>query len=298
MKRLSIIIVTHNSEKDIYDCIDSIKEYADVPLSEIELIIVDNNSANVDVMFEKLKHQWGDGIVLIKNTHNGGYGQGNNVGIRASSAPVILIMNPDVRPISPFIQKPVKAFEDDGTLVMYGMKQMLTKGKPSTNSFAPTYMMNGYFRSPLAAICTRLDYYIPRCMWFSGSCFYVRKSMFEDVGLFDESIFMYGEEDDIRYRLARKYGYNFKYDKSIKYLHLVFARKPSLEYEKRVVDAIVRLYEKKGVPPKKTLTNLLRNVNMLLFRASLMRILKRNNNVVLDMLTELRSSIKQNIQNL
>ena len=298
MKHLSIIIVTYNSEKDIFDCVDSIKKYADIPLSEIELIIVDNNSVNADAMFGKLKHQWGDDIILIKNTHNGGYGQGNNVGIRASSAPILLIMNPDVRLICPFMHKPLKAFDDDGTLVMYGMKQMLTKDKPSTNSFAPTYMMNGYFRSPLAAICTRLDYYLPRYMYFSGSCFYVRKSMLEDVGMFDESIFMYGEEDDIRYRLSKKFGYNFIYDKNIRYIHLVSKRSPSLEYEKRVVDATVRLYEKKGVSPKQTLTNLLRNVNMLIFRASVVHFFRRNNNVMLNMLTELRSSIKQSLSNL
>ena len=37
MKRVSIIIVTHNSEDDIYDCVDSIIRYADIPRPEIEL---------------------------------------------------------------------------------------------------------------------------------------------------------------------------------------------------------------------------------------------------------------------
>lgn len=80
MKKLGIIIVTYNSEKDIYDCIGSIKKWADIPQDEIELIIVDNNSAGCDTMFERLKTMW-DGIVLIKNSTNGGYGQGNNIGI-------------------------------------------------------------------------------------------------------------------------------------------------------------------------------------------------------------------------
>ena len=31
MKRLSIIIVTYNSEKDIYDCINSIRQWTDIP---------------------------------------------------------------------------------------------------------------------------------------------------------------------------------------------------------------------------------------------------------------------------
>ncbi len=72
MKRVSIIIVTYNSEKDIYDCVDSIRQHADIPLKEIELIIVDNNSQKPDIMFNRLRQQWGNDIILINNTHNGG----------------------------------------------------------------------------------------------------------------------------------------------------------------------------------------------------------------------------------
>lgn len=66
MKKVSIIIVTYNSEKDIYDCITSIIENSDIPLAEIELIVVDNNSTGCDTMFKKLKTLWGEDIVLIK----------------------------------------------------------------------------------------------------------------------------------------------------------------------------------------------------------------------------------------
>ena len=118
MKRLSIIIVTYNSEHDIYDCVSSIMKFSDIPLSEIELIIVDNNSRDTDTMFIKLKELYGNDIVLIKNTHNGGYGQGNNVGIKKATAPVILIMNPDVRLIEPFFKTAVEAFENDSELAM------------------------------------------------------------------------------------------------------------------------------------------------------------------------------------
>ena len=80
MKKVSIIIVTYNSEKDIYDCVTSIMEHADIPLQEIELVVVDNNSTGCDAMFDKLRSLWGADIVLIKINQNGGYGQGNNLG--------------------------------------------------------------------------------------------------------------------------------------------------------------------------------------------------------------------------
>lgn len=116
MKKVSIIIVTYNSEKDIYDCISSIIEFSDIPLVEIELVVVDNNSTGCDTMFNKLKTLWGEDIVLIKNSSNGGYGQGNNMGIRQSSAPVVLVMNPDVRLVCPIFKKAIDLFSKDKSL--------------------------------------------------------------------------------------------------------------------------------------------------------------------------------------
>ena len=127
MKRLSIIIVTYNSEHDIYDCLASIRKHQDLQPEELEIIIVDNNSRDTDGMFAKLRELYGNDIVLVKNTHNGGYGQGNNVGIRMATAPVILIMNPDVRLLMPIFKTATDAFLEDSRLAMYGMKQMLTE---------------------------------------------------------------------------------------------------------------------------------------------------------------------------
>ena len=125
MKKVSIIIVTYNSEKDIYDCITSIIENSDISLAEIELVVVDNNSRGCDTMFKKLKTLWGEDIILIKNSRNGGYGQGNNVGIRRCSAPVVLIMNPDVRLVCPIFRKAIDLFSKDKNMCMLGMKQWL-----------------------------------------------------------------------------------------------------------------------------------------------------------------------------
>ena len=255
MKRVSVIIVTYNSEQDIFDCINSIRKYADIPLEDVELVVVDNGSLKVDKMFDDLCELWGEDIVLLKNTHNGGYGQGNNIGIRHSSASVILIMNPDVRLASPFFAKPLNAFESDTKLCMYGMKQMLTEKRESRSSFMCTLMMNGYLRTLMEAVCNRLDFYIPRWQYFSGSCFFVRRNMFEDVGLFDESVFMYGEEDDIHWRLMHRWGANFRYDKSMHYLHLTSERQPDFDYEMNIIQAALKPHAKNGYPLEKSLRN-------------------------------------------
>lgn len=297
MKQVSIIIVTYNSEKDIYDCVDSIQSHADIPKEEIELIIVDNCSRESEPMFERLKQQWGEDIILIENTQNGGYGQGNNVGIRRATAPVILIMNPDVRLMDSFFARPLNAFKKDSRLIMYGMKQMYTETMPSRNSFWFTTMMNGYLRPLLTGLCTRMDWYFPRWMYISGSCFYVRKSMFEAVGLFDEEVFMYGEEDDIHYRLMQRFGFGFRYDKSIRYIHLMLGRQPDIRYEEKLLDVDLYLHKKKGRPARKTLTTYLQINTTLLARGYLMKLFGKCDQDNFAMLEAFRKVIKSKLKN-
>lgn len=294
MKKVSIIIVTYNSEKDIYDCVTSIMEHADIPLQEIELVVVDNNSVGCDAMFDKLKTLWREDIVLIKNSCNGGYGQGNNVGIRQSSAPLVLIMNPDVRLVCPIFRKAIALFANDKNMCMLGMKQWLTLEEPSTNSYTCTYMMNGYLSTVLSALCTRLDVYIAKYMHFSGSCFFINKAMFETVGLFDESVFLYGEEDDIHYRLLHRFkDCKMVYDKSLRYLHLTKERQPDIKYEKTLIDVAVMQNKKKGYSERRTLKNIRRSVDLLIYRECLRVMLGKKNRNSLNLLEEIKQYIKE-----
>ena len=299
MKKLSIIIVTYNSEKDIYECLDTIYSHCDIPIKELEVIIVDNNSTDCDTMFNKLKTLWGEDIILIKNSSNGGYGQGNNVGIKQCSAPVVLIMNPDVRLVCPIFRKAINLFSKNKNMCILGMKQWLTLEEPSNNSFTCTYRMNGYLSTILSALCTRLDFYIAKYMHFSGSCFFINKAMFEAVGLFDENVFLYGEEDDIHYRLMHRFkDCKMKYDKSLRYLHLTKERQPDIKYEKTLIDVAVIQNQKKGYNEDKTLKNRLRCINLLILRERLRIMLGKNNRTLLNMLEELKHYINMLINNI
>lgn len=266
MKRLSIIIVTYNSEKDIYDCINSIFQYSDIPADELEIIVVDNGSVGRDVMFENIRSEYGSDIILIGNSHNGGYGQGNNVGIRRASAPVLLVMNPDVRLAEPVFSTVLDAFDRDSHLYMYGMKQYLSPVKASRHSFSFTYMMNGYLWALLTGLFTRLDLFLPRCMYLTGSFFFVKKSNFESVGLFDESVFMYGEEDDIHFRLVQQFGPCIRYDRHHHYIHQVLDRRPNLQYEKSIFNSVLSLHEKKGYSRIRTTDNFIRSAKLRIFK--------------------------------
>ena len=296
MKRLSIIIVTYNSEKDIFDCISSIKQWSDIPFDELELIIVDNNSRNTDSIFEQLRLLYGNDIVLVKNTHNGGYGQGNNMGIRRATAPVILIMNPDVRMMEPVFKTALDAFDHWKDLSIYGMKQMLSATVPSNNSFCCAYTANGYLQTIMTSIGNRFDYYLPRYMHFSGSCFFIRKEMFEQVGLFDETIFMYGEEEDIHYRMRKSGFKQMIYNPKLHYIHLTKEREPNLAYETKLLDVAIEHSKKKGYDVSKTIKNRLRNNTILLLREKVLVFLGKKDKRQMNLLKDFRKEINQRLK--
>lgn len=278
MKRLSLIIVTYHSEHDIYDCLESVWKHCDIPADELEVIVVDNSEQS-EPMFTRLRERYAERVTLVHNTHNGGYGQGNNVGIRMAAAPVVLIMNPDVRLCEPLFKSAVEAFEHDPRMCMYGMRQMLAEGVRSPLSFDCSRRLNGYVIPVLSSLCNKVNLYIPSIMYLQGSCFFIRKEMFEQVGLFDEDIFMYGEEDDIHWRMKRAFGPHFSYQRRQRYLHLTLERPMNLETEKKMVASTVRVNQKRGVPECRTLRNYIRYYRVRLASAKVKNLLRRNSQV-------------------
>lgn len=92
---VSVHIVTYNSEKDIFSCLESVIRQT-YPISEI--IVVDNASLDASVQIVKeFSNQHPDvQIHVIENEENVGFAEAHNQAIRQSSAQYILILNPDV----------------------------------------------------------------------------------------------------------------------------------------------------------------------------------------------------------
>lgn len=214
-KRLSIIILTYNSEKDIYPCLESVYQHNDIG-EELEVIVVDNQSREFAIMQQEITQRYPE-VIITRNTHNGGYGQGNNVGIRMAQAPVVAIMNPDVRLMQPIFAAALQALQND--TIMCGGKQMHTPTQLGW-SYAFDYNAMSYLQVPLRNIYKRFDYYDYRHMYLSGAFFFIKKECFEQIGMFDEQIFMYGEECDIHLRLRKAFPKKKIQFLSIPYLHL------------------------------------------------------------------------------
>jgi GT2 family glycosyltransferase len=89
MLRVAIVIVTWNSAEEIGGCLDAL---SGLPPEQIEVVVVDNASG--DSTREVLASR---GIRLLCNSENAGFAAAVNQGVRATSAPLILLLNPDAR---------------------------------------------------------------------------------------------------------------------------------------------------------------------------------------------------------
>lgn len=280
MKRLSIIIVTYKSEKDIYQCIQSIWDNCDIPRNEIEVIVVDNSPA-CEPMFSNLRRQHND-IILIHNTHNGGYGQGNNVGIRKATAPIIMIMNPDVRLCQPVFKKSLGRFDANKDLVLYGLTQRLSNNKigPATHYWISS--VHPYIATPLRFVMRHFNIFWAKYMYVSGACFFLRKKSFEDIGLFDERLFMYGEEEDIHERLMTLPNAKMEYARNLNYLHLhnvpTDFTKETHEWQERHLEALFIINRRKGIPDSKTIDWAIKRNNFSIWKETVKYVLTRKAN--------------------
>jgi GT2 family glycosyltransferase len=93
-KKLSVVIVTWNTEKFIVKCLESIFVFLENKI-DFEVVIVDNNSTDKTVEKIEMFQQDKENIFLIKNKENSGFAGGNNQALEKISGDLILLLNPD-----------------------------------------------------------------------------------------------------------------------------------------------------------------------------------------------------------
>ena len=261
MKRLSIIIVTYNSEKDIFDCLKSVFKHNDLG-DELEVIVVDNASAGFEAMRKEIEDVYGEKIVVVSNCKNGGYGQGNNVGIRLSSSGKFLIMNPDVRIIMPMFSKIVETLNDEN-VALCGFTSMENESLRNSSFYytrTTSAFRKVFFRKKL-----QTDDFQYKRMFLSGACFAMNKDVFEKIGMFDENIFLYGEENDIHFRLRKAFPEKkMVFLKELRYIHPTANERDKGKEYRHSMKSAAYFYKKNQMPMKSLYRN---EMNQVIFKA-------------------------------
>jgi GT2 family glycosyltransferase len=210
---LSIIVVNFNTRDLLKACLGSV--YTETKGVEFEVIVVDNNSC--DGSQEMLEKEF-PRVVKVFNRDNKRWAGGNNQGIKIAKGSIIALLNSDTVVIKDAFAKTIQFMNRFPEASIVGCKllnpdgslQTSCKGFPSIwNFFEESFFL--YLLFPHSKIFGhyylngfKYDRIMPVDM-VSGACFMVRRDTFENVGLFDESYYFYGEETDFCFR-AKQLG--------------------------------------------------------------------------------------------
>ena len=207
-------------------------------LREARLWLVDNgprrdSAAQLTGLLEKIPEAAGLAPSILTGHGNVGYGQGHNLGIKASVSDYHLVLNPDVILAENAIGEAIRFMLGHPYVVLlapevrdqHGELQFLCKRYPSVldlilRGFAPEALKHA-FRDRLERYELRdrlgakplLDIQIA-----SGSFMFCQRAVLVEIGGFAEQFFMYFEDFDLSLRLARK-G-RLAYVPSAKVVHL------------------------------------------------------------------------------
>ena len=201
MGDISAVTVTLNGLPWIEQCLES--------LAGVETIIVDHGST--DGTLERVRERFP--AVRVIEQENRGLGAGLNAGMLAAPARYHLLINSDAWLVENALERLV-AFADaheDAAVVAPrlrnpdGTLQRSVRGFPTLWRLATEY----FFLRKLAPRSHALNAYYAgdfdhgsarSVEWVMGSCFLVRRTAADQVGMFDDDFFLFSEETDWFYR--------------------------------------------------------------------------------------------------
>ncbi len=183
-----------------------------------EILIVDNDSQ--DGSFEAMSahvanKKWDSArpsVRVAQSGKNGGYGAGNNFGIRTgfssgSTPDFIYILNPDAFPEKQAIRILMNHLEthpETGLAGSYiygedGETHLTTFRFPSIASEFEGAIQFGPISRLFKSRCVRIETpdQTQTVDWLAGASLMVRRSIFDKIGYFDEKFFLYFEETDL-----------------------------------------------------------------------------------------------------
>lgn len=209
---LTVCIVNYNGGEFLPACIESVLE-SDLD-SVPEIVVVDNRST--DGSMELIRKRF-PGVRIIENERNTGFASANNRASDSAAGRFLLFLNPDTVVPPDGLRRMVSFLESrDGTAacgcrLIHPETGRVESSARSDPELLPllwnlTYIDRLFPSSPFFAryLMTHAQELEERdADWVTGACLLVRSDVFEQVGGFDSSFFMYCEDIDLCYRIRR-----------------------------------------------------------------------------------------------
>lgn len=228
MLDLSVIIVSYNTCQLLDDCLSSLLA-ADPPPGEIEIIVVDNASA--DGSQEMVREKYPQ-VKLLALEQNLGFSTANNRGTAVAGGRAILFLNSDTVLSKQALVQPFQYLQENPQIGAVTVRLIYPDGQrdPDNHRGFPTPWnalchftglsrlfphnprFNGYFQSYADFDRTHVVDVI------AGSYMMMPHQLVDDLGGWDETYFFYGEDIDFCYRIHEA-GYEIIYYPHVEVLH-------------------------------------------------------------------------------
>ena len=201
--RLTIVVVTYNSARDIDRALRSLTDTP--PATTHEIVVVDN--ASTDDTVTQVRSSW-PRVRVIASHSNLGFAAANNRGIRESASELVLLLNPDTSVRPGAIDRLVAHLDAHREVAIVGPRIVDGEGRAELSfgsMIAPLtelrqkVLVVGNDRGvpPIVTMVDRMTRRTREVDWVSGACLLIRRADLEAAGLLDERFFLYTEDVDL-----------------------------------------------------------------------------------------------------
>ena len=215
MKKVTVVIPNYNGIEYIDKCMSHLvkQDYRD-----FNVIVVDNGSTDLS-REAALKYKDVMDVTVVELGENYGFSRGVNEGIARADSEYVSLLNSDAYAGKRFIGELVHKMDSDDNIFSAQALMLQYRNRELTDSAGDYFsaMGWGFARGrDKKASDYKKDREVFSCC--AGAAIY-RKSVFGEIGMFDEAFFAYLEDMDMGYR-ARLAGYINVFVPSAKVLHV------------------------------------------------------------------------------
>jgi N-acetylglucosaminyl-diphospho-decaprenol L-rhamnosyltransferase len=219
---VAAVIVSYNTRALLLECLDSLRAVT----APLEIVVVDNASADGSADAVRERHP---GVGVVANPDNVGFSKANNLGIRATRAPYVLVLNSDAAVRPGAVETLVSILEARAEVGIVGPRTVSADGTIQVsfgldltllNEWRQRGLVHGVKRREAEALrrAEALAAVEHEPAWVSGSCFLARRRVLDALGGFDEGFFLYEEDVDLCVRI-RQAGHKVLYTPQAEIVH-------------------------------------------------------------------------------
>ena len=190
----SVIIVNWNGRHHLELCLPALAQQTYTPF---EIILVDNGSTDDSITYVQT---YFPEVRLISLDENQGFARGNNIGIKASAAPFVALLNHDTRPEPTWLADLINTVMKDERVGIVASKMLFFDRPHLINSAGICLDRVGIAWDRLGGMPNDGAVVVEEIFGGCGGAALYRRAMLDEIGLFDEDYFAYLEDVDLAWR--------------------------------------------------------------------------------------------------